>query len=513
MKKKYLMAMVLALLCFNVNAQPTYGFEDCLTDGIPPPPNPWWNPWGCQGPCDFYCSSDNPHSGEWCGLMPNDETTDAILDLGNRIFGEWGLEFWMFIPSDREGYFNLQGTVPIGSGEWIVGNIFFNQDLLNPGVGLIDDTALGEVYFDFPHDEWFRILMNVDISGGIGVATWEFNVDYTEVIPAGTPFTDGAGTYPTSLGGIDFFSLSADTEYYIDDIYYTDYFIDPFGLTTDDMEDYVHAQPIFENWWTTWGCGSGPNCALLGSSVQARSGIISGLVPSDGTQLPVLDLGNQTSGERSLEFYLYIPGGTEATFNLQGEIPITTGEWIVGDFYFNRDINNPGEGHITDTALGLVYFDFPHDEWFRVVMNYDLSNGMNNATWGCWMDDTLVIPEGTAFTNLDGQYPTSLGGVGFISLEYSEMYIDDINFKHGFTLMTTENKYFEFSVYPNPTTEHLNIASEVAIDRIAIYSLDGSIVLTTGQTESVDVSVLSSGIYFVEVYTSEGKSVQKFIKQ
>ena len=68
-------------------------------------------------------SSDaQARSGAKSGYIPGDGTTDAVLDLGNKIFGEWGLEFWMLVPNDKEGYFNLQGTVPIGSGEWVVGN-------------------------------------------------------------------------------------------------------------------------------------------------------------------------------------------------------------------------------------------------------------------------------------------------------------------------------------------------------------------------------------------------------
>ena len=66
---------------------------------------------------------------------------------------------------------NLQGAVPIGTGEWIVGNIFFNQDLLTPGMGQIDNTALGAVDFNFPQGQWFKVIMNWDISAGIGLAT------------------------------------------------------------------------------------------------------------------------------------------------------------------------------------------------------------------------------------------------------------------------------------------------------------------------------------------------------
>jgi hypothetical protein len=140
-----------------------------------------------------------------------------------------------YVPSNQEGYMNLQGTVPIGSGEWIVGNIHFNESLATPGVGEIDDTALGALTFNFPHDEWFYIAMNVDISAGIGASTWEFWVDGAEVVPAGTAFTDSAGTYPTSLGGIDFYSLSTDHMMWFDTFVYQDSFV-PTSLGVSDLD-------------------------------------------------------------------------------------------------------------------------------------------------------------------------------------------------------------------------------------------------------------------------------------
>ena len=166
-------------------------------------------------------SSDaQARSGTKSGYIPDDGTTDAVLDLGNKIFGEWGLEFWLLIPDNKEGYFNLQGTVPIGSGEWAVGNIFFNQDLLTPGEGSVDDSALGLVTFTYPQGEWFRVIMNWDISAGISAATWQFNVAGVDVLPAGTAYTNSAGTSPTSVGGINFYSISTNNELYIDDICY-----------------------------------------------------------------------------------------------------------------------------------------------------------------------------------------------------------------------------------------------------------------------------------------------------
>lgn len=32
---------------------------------------------------------------------------DVVLDLGNKIFGEWGLDFWMYVVFGKEVYMNF----------------------------------------------------------------------------------------------------------------------------------------------------------------------------------------------------------------------------------------------------------------------------------------------------------------------------------------------------------------------------------------------------------------------
>ena len=257
----------------------------------------------------------------------------------------------MYVPSGSHGYFNLQGTVPIGGGEWINGNWYFGQP--NAGhagsmEGYIYDTSLGGVDFDFPYDQWFDVVINVDINSGIGAATWELGINGTVVVAAGAAFTDGGGTYPTSLGGIDFFSIDTGNNYYLDYICYGNSFIgipggepdvdndgdgftenqgycndnDPTiypgateicddgidqdcdgsdctdpppppvncngGEISDDMESYTVGQPIYTGWWTDWGCGG--TCSIMSSSTQAHTGNQSGFIPGDGTTDAVLDL-------------------------------------------------------------------------------------------------------------------------------------------------------------------------------------------------------------------------------
>jgi len=202
-----------------------------------------WTNWDCGGGsgCALMASSAQAHEGNQSGLIPGDGSTDAVLDLGNKIFGEWGLSFWMYIPSEKAAHWNLQGEVPIGGGDWLVGNINFNEANANPGVGFIDNSAMGNVFFTFPHDQWFRVIMNWDISSGLSAATWHFNVAGNDVIPPGTDFTDEGGSIPNSLGGIDFFSINNDYMFYLDSLDYVNGFI---GVEPDNEDPVAVCQDI-----------------------------------------------------------------------------------------------------------------------------------------------------------------------------------------------------------------------------------------------------------------------------
>ena|GEM_PF-1197158 len=74
-------------------------------------------------------------------------------------------------------------------------------------------------------------------------------------------------------------------------------------------------------------------------------------------------------------------------------------------------------------------------------------------------------------------------------------------------------KVEEFSLFPNPVTNVLNVHSTYGLLQITIYSLSGQPVLQTTKTE-IDVSSLPSGMYIVRAITVDGEQLQaKFIKQ
>jgi len=250
MKKKYFLVIIISFTIIAMNAQFADNMES-YTNGQPINIGHWTN-WLCGGGagCAIISSSVHAQGGSLSGLIPGDGSTDALLSLGNKVIGQWGLSFWMYIPSGKEAYLNLQGVVPISAGEWVVGNVFFNQDGANPGVGIIDDAVGAPVNFNFPHDQWFRIVMNWNIASGISLATWQFNVNGVDAIPFGTPYTNASGTPPTSLGGIDFFSFSANTQYWLDTFNYENNFISTtLGINDEEITSFtMYPNPTKDSW-------------------------------------------------------------------------------------------------------------------------------------------------------------------------------------------------------------------------------------------------------------------------
>lgn len=68
-------------------------------------------------------------------------------------------------------------------------------------------------------------------------------------------------------------------------------------------------------------------------------------------------------------------------------------------------------------------------------------------------------------------------------------------------------------VYPNPTSNFLNIESSSIINEITIWSVQGQKVLGFGNVNSIDVSGLQSGIYITRIQTENGLQISNFIKK
>jgi len=69
------------------------------------------------------------------------------------------------------------------------------------------------------------------------------------------------------------------------------------------------------------------------------------------------------------------------------------------------------------------------------------------------------------------------------------------------------------SLYPNPTTNQLYLkTTNIQPQTISIYDLNGRMLYTTPFKPEIDVTQLSSGVYFVEVNSAEGVVRRRFVK-
>ena len=80
-------------------------------------------------------------------------------------------------------------------------------------------------------------------------------------------------------------------------------------------------------------------------------------------------------------------------------------------------------------------------------------------------------------------------------------------------LSTGEAKTVVTTLYPNPTSDILNIETKQTISKIEIFDLSGKLLKSeNGKDKKVSVSQLNKGMYLIKLYTENGVVNSKFMK-
>lgn len=98
----------------------------------------------------------------------------------------------------------------------------------------------------------------------------------------------------------------------------------------------------------------------------------------------------------------------------------------------------------------------------------------------------------------------------------SYYYIDNITvMKTSEYLATQEIEKKSFSVYPNPATDIINVESENEIVKsIEINDVNGkSIPHNSIKNQTIDISSLANGVYFLKIKSNTGEEIHKVIKK
>jgi hypothetical protein len=141
-----------------------------------------------------------------------------------------------------------------------------------------------------------------------------------------------------------------------------------------------------------------------------------------------------------------------------------------------------------------------------INLPFDDANNDGYVAFKIKTKPTLVL--GDTFTNsasiyFDYNFPIITDPA---STTVAELNTNDFNFGNYFTL------------FPNPVKDILNfeVKNEIGVKSISIYNTLGQIVMAITNVDNlkhIDVSSLTSGSYFLKVYSNKGSSSSKFIKQ
>ena len=147
-----------------------------------------------------------------------------------------------------------------------------------------------------------------------------------------------------------------------------------------------------------------------------------------------------------------------------------------------------------------------------VFVEIDLSYGANNklALYQVSIDGDLF--EEIAYGYDPQDFLTDMTS-SEIDFNTSMVYVfEEVKFYYQSTAGIDAIVIAEATIAPSPSSDFISISTDSDIEQVAIFALNGSIMLTQTSGD-VDISNLPAGVYIAKVKTSSGVSQARFVKQ
>lgn len=197
------------------------------------------------------------------------------------------------------------------------------------------------------------------------------------------------------------------------------------------------------------------------------------------------------------------PAGNESDFFISAQSPDQS--TIVGRMRLSFD----NKIYVVDqdpATLQLVYVDtnatYTKSTWSTYRMQIDFANGVIDY----YKDNALIYSGGV----VGG---TQVGNVAITNDNYnSASYFDGISYFAG-AMSVQEMTKVSYKLYPNPTTDVINVSVDSKIKSAAIYDMSGKMLKIKFVNGAANISDLAPGVYTVQLETEAGKIVDRFIKK
>ena len=274
----------------------------------------------------------------------------------------------------------------------------------------------------------------------------------------------------------------------------------------DDIDSYLAGNLIAQSSpnWSTWsGFGGGQDDAFISNS-QAASGnnsIYLNYLNDDDLYLPFDQVYNSGDVEVILDMYVV----SNANLNLQDDLAVNSPEIL------DLNFNNSGMLQINIGGTLLIGAYPGLNQWFELKITGDLSSSI----WGIYINGAY---QGGTIANNGG----SVGSVNFRPEMGDEFYIDNVEWyvvsdddclSQTIPVTITVEDCSNISeltnnvvdIFPNPTSDQINVKSEHEILKLSITNVMGKKVKSIPNTKQknlqVDISDLSDGHYNIKIET------------
>ncbi len=205
----------------------------------------------------------------------------------------------------------------------------------------------------------------------------------------------------------------------------------------------------------------------------------------------------------TITFNTYLPAGTSGTATPIAGTSVSALDASMADkdLYFISTDTSAGTfaAHMTGETINLVSFTVNGMPTTGELTVLDNNSTLASApALGGSLDSFIqidIIDDATVIFNNE-----FTGLTGTTSINFSTLGLDDN------VLESTE-----VSIYPNPTSDVINIKSTIIIDSVEMFDLLGKQVLTIQGTEQIKVNHLPTGVYILKVYSDKGKFSKKVI--
>lgn len=290
-------------------------------------------------------------------------------------------------------------------------------------------------------------------------------------------------------------------------------------LISEDFDSYANGNLLAQTAglpWSTWSDDPGSSEDTNISNEQANSGTLSAKFSGAAAGGPTdmaLRLGNRTTGSYALSFNMYVTAGSGAYFNIQHNEVIGAGSWMI-------EMTFKPTGSI-DFVVGtgtVATGAFPSGEWFNVSMLFNMDQQqasmlVNGSTQHSWS------------TSAPG--PNRLGSLNIFAYAggapaVPNYYIDDVLFVDITGVGVNEVAKAQMAIYPNPTSDILNVeftgngntAIASVLDLSGRTVIAGQGFLQSGKASStqVDLRHLPAGVYLLRVQDGEQDLMQRVTK-